>query len=218
MHRWVRFKLDAGRRARDFCRERSFRNVGILRLSDELDRLVAHADQLELDAIAATNAGLAATSRRAELRHHIRHHYLRSLLGIMDAVALKHPGSVTRWSLPAFRADDHTFGSIVRAAGVEAERVAALLDQNGFPPRAVDEMLALLADWEECGRRQDDARQRRVGARAGLEAATDHMLELLQLLDALFRLEYRHDPGLRAAWRSTRHIPWPHDGSLPVAG
>lgn len=218
MHRWVRFKLDAGRRVRDFCRQHPPRNAGILRLTDELDRLVTHADQLELETIEATNTGLAATSRRAELRHQIRAHYLRPLLGIMDAAALRQPGSVIRWPLPVFRADDHTFGSTVRAASAEAKRAAAVLDQNGFPPRLVDEMLALLAEWEDCGRRQDDCRRRRVGARAGLEAATDQILEIVHLLDALFRLEFREDPGLHASWRSTRHIPWPAGAELPIAG
>lgn len=218
MHRWVRFKLDAGRRVRDFCRQRAAGSRAAERWADELDRLVTHAEQLELDAIDAMNAGLAATSRRAQLRHLIRASYLRPVLGILDAAALKEPGSVTRWPFPVFRADDHTFASTVRAAAAEAKRVQELMHRNGLRPEVVDEMLSLLAEWDACGRRQDESRQRRAGASAGLEATTNQILGIIRLLDALFRLEHRGQPALRAEWQATRHIPWPHRGSLPVAG
>jgi len=217
MHRWVRFKLEVGRRALGFCQQHPSPNPGVVSAVEELHRLVTHAEQLELLGVSSTGQGLAATARRAELRRLIRGYYLRSLLGILDAVALMHPGRVNRWRLPLFKADDRSFAGTVRAAAAEARRVEGWVSQHGFPPAAVDEMLALLAEWDQCGRRQDEARRTRVGARAGLEAATDRILEVLQSLDVLFRLEYEPDPALRAEWESARHIPWPHRPCIPVA-
>jgi hypothetical protein len=209
MHRWVRLKLEVGRRAQAFCRENPSSNPGILRWVDQLEQSVRRAGELQLQAIDAANAGLAATSRRAELRQQIRSNYLRPLLGILNAAAVSEPGGVTRWSLPLFRTEDVTFAATVRGAGDEARRVRDLMTRHGMPPGLVHEMLSRLDEWDACGRWQAESRARRVGARAGLEAATDEILSSLQVLDALFRTEYLHNPALSAAWHSARHIPWP---------
>jgi hypothetical protein len=214
MHRWVRLKLEMGSRMLAFCREHPSRNTGIERVVAELAWQIVRANTLAAQTVEAHLGALAATRQRAHLRQRIRAGYLIPVTQIVRSVAEKERELVTPWPLPRFRANDNTFAVTVRGAAQEVRRLPELFARNALRPEVIDEMMALLDKWEEAGRRQTEFRLRKIAARAGLEAAAEKILEIAQLLDAVYPLHFAGDPALAAERTSARRIPWPRTRQL----
>lgn len=151
----------------------------------------------------------ALVGKHRELRRRITTGPLRQLARI--AVTLKGEFAevaaivgqpVHRLGMDAFLATAQTI-----AATVQAQH--DLLRARGMAPETLDDLTALLKEYEQALRGANAGRRAHTGARAELRALGKELIQMARQLDGIVVYHFRDDPEVLGAWKSARNVAWP---------
>ncbi|MEO8634995.1 MAG: hypothetical protein ABI587_06940 [Gemmatimonadales bacterium] len=174
-----------------------------------LDRLIQDVEAFETEATRWRATRTATITARDRLRVEIWHPLLRHITAIAAVAGESVTGLTGRFTLPPFRIGELEFAIAGRRIANEAILEHETLRPYGLMQGAAVELLTQLGVWKALDRKAVECRLRHVGARAGLKARTDEMMQEITLLGILYRSEFRSDPARLAAWRSARKVAWP---------
>jgi hypothetical protein len=76
----------------------------------------------------------------------------------------------------------------------------------GLPATFVTDLSALVARYEQTIRGRRDGKSRRDGAQAGIRTAVAKGMDAVRTLDVIVGNTLKHDPVLRAVWKSDRRV------------
>lgn len=203
----TRRKLGAARGAMHFVAMHPDPSPSAASVGVKLTDLVNTAEGLLTTQREAIVNAASAVNRKGELRDDIGINVV--ILARTAKMALpENPNLTVHLRLPKGRASEPAFLSVAQVALKEAIANKDLFLKYGMPSDLLDIMTAQLADFEAAIARQKNAIATQVGANAELEAVTADIMGVLNHLDALNRLRFKHDTELRAAWKSARNVPW----------
>lgn len=211
----TRRRLGAARGAMHFVALHPDPNPSAVSVGLKLTELVNTSEGLLNTQRAANLNAASAVNRKAELREEIGIHVV--ILARTAKMALpENPNLTVHLRLPRGRSSEPAFLSVAQVALSEAKANKELFLKYGMPSDLLDTMTAQLAEFEAAIARQKNATATQVGANAELEAVTAEIMGVLNHLDALNRLRFKHDAELRAAWKSARNVPWVSPDSIPA--
>jgi hypothetical protein len=206
MRSGVRRKLEMGARVRDFCRAHTSTDPShatvLARLEDRLDR----ADALATQERAGRIAEMSAAGRRDELRRTMHNQLLRHLVRAGELAAKEDPELAGKFRLRMPNATNKSFLVSTRAMLVDGVAKKDLLVRMGLSETMLGELGTAVGQFEVATESGHAGRRSHVGARADLEAVTNEILELVELLNTFNGYRFRSDPELAAAWESARTV------------
>ena len=204
----IRLKLDMAGRAVEFCRAHPDDNPATALITTRLADLTSRANQLlQLQRTQQITAA-GAVSLKAGLRDTLEESFV-ALVGIARAAAREHPDISVHRRIPRRRANEATFLTTARVAIAESAELKPVLEPYGLTDALLVGMTADLDEYEAAVARQRNAIATQVGASAEIKAVTADIMGVVRNLDALFRIRFRDDDELRAAWHSARNVAWP---------
>jgi hypothetical protein len=110
---------------------------------------------------------------------------------------------------PRTKLSHQAFLTRARVAAANGSSHRDLLIRYGMPETFLDELRAVLDQFEHALNEKHNGRAAQVGARAELEAVTSEIMLIVRQLDALNRFRFRKDAESLAAWKSARDVAWP---------
>lgn len=203
----TRLKLDMAGRAVEFVRAYPDDNPATTLVATRLTDLTARAGQLLQQQRTQQLAVASSVSLKSELRDTLEEYFV-SLVGIARAAAEDHPDISVHRRMPRRRTNEATFLTTARVAVAEAAALKAVLEPYGFSDGLLESMNGDLDAYEAAISRQRNAIAAQVGAGAELKAAVEDIMSVVRNLDALYRVRFRGDADLRAAWKSARNVAW----------
>jgi hypothetical protein len=216
----IRLKLEMATRVYRFLLAHPSDDPGYLglvtRLKDRIDRGEFLAEQERAGHLTVH----ASVASKDELKDIIREHLL-VLARVADLAALDQPGLDERLTPPAMGVSHKAFLTASRVALGQVGAQRDLFLQHGMPATLLEELAALVDQYEGAVNEKNAAASAHVGANADLEAVAGDILRVVQLLDRLNRVRFRKNGELLAAWKSARDVAWPHDrtdGGQPSDG
>jgi len=210
----TRRRLGAARGAMHFVATHPDPNPSANSVGVKLTELVNTADGLMATQREANVNAASAVNRKAQLREDIGINVI--ILARTAKMALpENPNLTVHLRLPKGRASEPAFLSVAQVALKEAIANKELFLKYGMPSDLLDIMTAQVAEFEAAIARQKNANATQAGANAELEAVTADIMGVLNHLDAINRLRFKHDAELRAAWKTARNVPWVSPEPVP---
>ncbi|MDH5282996.1 MAG: hypothetical protein OEW80_03830 [Gemmatimonadota bacterium] len=203
----IRLKLDMAGRAVEFVRAHPDDNPATTVVATRLTGLTARASQLLQQQRTPQLAVASSVSLKADLRDTLEEYFV-SLVGIARAAAEDNPDISVHRRIPRRRTNEATFLTTARVAVAEAAGLKAVLEPYGFTDALLEAMNGDLDAYEAAISRQRNAAAAQVGAGAELRAVVEDVMGVVRNLDALYRVRFRDDADLRAAWKSARNVAW----------
>lgn len=214
MHSNTQLRLEMADRAVGFVRAHPAVDPQSAQVEARLIGLVERAHELAQQERAGQVTGAAAVAHKVELRQELETDY-SSLVGIAKVAAKENPSIAVHRGIPTHGANELTFLSVVRVGIAEAFAARELLAQYGLSDQLLLSLTAGLDAYDAALTRQANALATRVGAGAALHAIGLQIMDVVRNLDALYRVRFKKDRELMAAWKSARNVAWPRTtGSL----
>lgn len=153
-------------------------------------------------------ASKASTARRKALKKEMVTGPLRHLGRITRAVTAAAPGKVkVRTNVGKQGHED--FQATARAISLDVGAEKALYLEHGLSEESLEDLNAMLAEYEAAGVEGNAGRRAATGATAELKEVTRDLMRMLQQLDGIIMYRYRDQPEVLGAWKSARNIAWP---------
>lgn len=213
----VRLRLDMGGRAAEFCRTHPDPDPAAAQVASRLFDLNTRAEALALQQRTGQVVASAAVIDKADLRVVIEDD-LGALIGIAKIAAKEHPDLAVHRRMPSPKTNEATFLTIVRVAVSEARAAFDLLAPFGLTDQLLESLASGIEAYEAALVRQRNALTSQVGAGAELTVIASDIVAVVKNLDALYRVRFRKDPELMAAWKSARNVAWPNPATPPAPG
>jgi hypothetical protein len=206
MNRIVRRRLEMAIRVRDFSRahpaaDASYAAV-VARLEDRIARMEAVAKQQQSGYLAAHSA----VTRRRALRRRLHHELLRHLVTVAEAADAEQPGLGERFKVPSASASHEAFRTLSRQMLEQGQAQKELLAKHGLAEGLLPDLAAAVDEFDGSVVASNEGRRSHVGARAELEAVSDEVMQIVELLDGLNRYRFSGEAEMRAAWESARNV------------
>lgn len=205
----ILLKLEMVLRALGFCRANPIpgdpAEPTVARLEDRIKR----ADDLKVQQESGRQAARTAARRRGGILRTLWNRPLRLLAGIAEAAAVEVPELAGVIVVPAL---DGKQAEFITATRTIMEAVTARKDlflRYGMPATLLDDIAALLAEYDVATADGHAARRAHTGARAEMRAITEELMGLIDHLDSLNSYHFHDSPEQLAAWISARNIAWP---------
>ena len=106
---------------------------------------------------------------------------------------------VLQVSARAYRARPH-------APREQGQASKELLARHGLADRLLADLEAAVAEFDGSVATSNEGRRSHVGARAALQAVSDEVMRIVEVLDGLNRYRFGGDAEMRAAWESARNV------------
>jgi hypothetical protein len=210
----IRRKLDMAGRVRDFCRTHPDpANSGYTAAVQRLEERLARAEELARQEVAGRQSVSGAVINKEELRLEI-HKVMALLAGLAEPAAKEERELAAGIVRPDVNGSHQAFLTRSRVAAATASSHQELLIRYGMPEKFLDQLNAMLDQYEKALNQQHAGRAAHVGARAELEAGMADTMLTIRQIDALNRFRFRADAESLAGWKSARDVAWP----LPEKG
>jgi hypothetical protein len=218
MNTEVRRKLDMAARVREFTRARAATEPGYQPVLSRLEELLNRADAIVDRQHEGTVAATGAKARRAELRRMLHAQLVHYLVAVASIAAKDQADLAARFKLPATNTTNTAFITAVRGLIAAGQEQKDLLVQAGMAPTLLDELTAMVTDFEAASEAARTARRDHIGARADLEVISAELVEQVKLLDGITRYRFGNDPEMMAEWRAARQrLGAPSHAATPPA-
>jgi len=171
-------------------------------LEDRVARMEAGAKQQQSGYLAAHSA----VTRRRALRRRLHHELLRHLVTVAGSADAEQPGLGERFAIPAANASNEAFRTLARQMLEQGQASKELLARHGLADRLLADLEAAVAEFDGSVATSNEGRRSHVGARAELEAVSDEVMRIVEVLDGLNRYRFGGDAEMRAAWESARNV------------
>jgi len=206
MNRIVRRRLEMAVRVRDFSRahpsaDASYAPV-LARLEDRVARMEALARQQQGGYLVKRSS----VTRRRGLRRRLHHELLRHLVTVAEDAAAEEPALAEKFRLPPSNGSNEAFRTLARKMLEQGQAGRELLAKHGLMATLLDDLTAAVDQFDASVAETNEGRRDHVGARAELDAVSDEVMHLVELLDGLNRYRFGGDAELRAAWESARKV------------
>ena len=206
MDKETRRKLSMAARALDFATANPSDQASIKTVVARLDTLVNEAeDQSVQQRNGAVSQQLAIAQRNA-VRQTARRELLDQLSRLAAAAAKDHPELKTLFRMPPFHATNRTFRIAAQDLLAAATAQKPLLDSLGLGETVIDDLTQAIATIDAATEAAHAGRRTRVGASAALEDAVLSAVRVVDVLDGLYRVRFKNDPDLLAAWISASNV------------
>jgi len=174
----------------------------LARLEDRLTR----ADVLAVQERAGRIAELSAAGRWEELRRTMEFQLLRHLVRAGELAARENPELTGKFRLRMPNATHKAF--LISARAMLADGVANkdLLVSQGLSETMLGELDKAVGQFEVATDAGGAGRRDHIGARFDLEAVSNELLQVVELLNTFNSFRFRSDPELAAAWQSARTV------------
>jgi hypothetical protein len=205
MDRRIRRKKTMAEKVRDFSRANPSANPAFAAALGRLDEGIVKLTELENAQAGGFTSKHSATVRRRALRRRLRDGLLRHLVTVAQDGAGKHP------ELDGFRLPEHNI-----TTGAFQVQARKLLDQGvarkdlllacGLAPELLDDLKALLDQFDAAVAAGNDGLLGHVMASAALKRVSEEIMQVVAIMDGINRYRFEGQPELLAAWESARHV------------
>lgn len=206
MKRIVRKRLEMAIRVRDFMRAHPSTDANYASVLARLEELITRLEALAKQQQDGTVTAHASTVRRKALRRRLHHELLRHLVTVADVAAADQPGLAERYELPTGNESNETFRTLARRLLEQGQAERDVLVQHGLADKLLDDLAAAVDEFDGSVARSNEGRRAHVGAVAELQAVSDEVMQLVEMLDGLNRYRFGGKAELIAAWESARNV------------
>ena len=206
MKRIVRKRLEMAIRVRDFMRAHPSTDANYASVLARLEELITRLEALAKQQQDGTVKAHASTVRRKALRRRLHHELLRHLVTVADVAAAEQPGLAERYELPTGNESNETFRTLARRLLEQGQAERDVLVQHGLADKLLDDLAAAVDEFDGSVARSNEGRRAHVGAVAELQAVSDEVMQLVEMLDGLNRYRFGGKAELIAAWESARNV------------
>jgi hypothetical protein len=206
MNRLVGRRLNMAVRVRDFCEtnpsaDPSFVSV-LGRLKEAIDGMVALGSRQ----VSGIRSRHASTVNRREIRRRLRNDLLPHLVTIARDASVEKPALAQELGVPAHNLSSVRFHAAAKAMLDMGVAEKELLVKHGLSDKLLDDLAAAVAEFDSSITATNTSREDHIGARAGLQAGSEELLQLVDMMDGINRYRFRNDRQLLAAWDAARHV------------
>ena len=193
-------------RVRDFSRAHPSADANyapvLARLEDRVTRMEALAKQQQGGYLATRSSA----SRRRGLRRRLHHELLRHLVTVAEVAASEEPALAEKFRLPPGNGSHEAFRTFARKMLEQGQAQRELLAKHGLADRLLEDLAAAVDQFDASVAETNEGRRGHVGARAELDAVSDEVMQLVEMLDGLNRYRFGREAEMLAAWESARHV------------
>jgi hypothetical protein len=202
----VRIRVAMGVASRDFAQTHPVDNPEFKLVLGELDEFIGLAQTLATEQREGHIDRHAASLRKRELEAQIRQVHLPHLVRAgRSAAADDHELASAFTRKPA----SNTFAAIRNAAGGMAETAEQHKDvmiKGGMSTMVLEDLQRAIREFDAAVQLGNTGLAKHVGAGARLKAVGDQIVRRVGLLDAIYRLAFRNDQAVLAAWGVVSHV------------
>ena len=193
-------------RVRDFMRAHPSTDANYATVLAELEELIDRLEALAKQQQDGTVRAHASTVRRKALRRRLHHELLRHLVTVADIAAGEQPGLAERYALPNGHESNETFRTLARRLLEQGQAEKDVLGKHGLADKLLEDLAAAVEEFDGSVMQSNEGRRGHVGAVAELQAVSDEVMQLVEMLDGLNRYRLAGNAELLAAWESARNV------------
>lgn len=208
MEQDTRNKLEMAARVREFNRAHPPKAPGQVAAAARLETQLDRAEVLSQQVVTGYDTVHQSVATKADLKAGLVDS-LRLLQGIAKASVGETPELEQRYRMPRGKVAGVALITLAKARHASATTDREMLLKYGMSETFLDELAALIAQYEEAGRTKASGQRAHVGATADLRELTSQIMRTVHQMDILNRHRFRKDAELRAAWKSARNVEWP---------
>jgi hypothetical protein len=206
MNRIVRRRLEMAVRVRDFSRAHPSTDANYATVLAQVEELIARMEALAKQQQDGTVTAHASTVRRKVLRRRLHHELLRHLVTVADIAAAEQPGLAERYAMPKGNETNETFRTLARRLLVQGQAEKEVLAKHGLADKLLEDLAAAVDEFDGSVTQSNEGRRGHVGAVAELQAVSDEVMRLVEMLNGLNRYRFGGKAELIAAWESARNV------------
>jgi hypothetical protein len=206
MKRIVRRRLEMALRVRDFMHAHPSTDANYAAVLAQLEELITRLEALAKQQQDGTVRAHASTVRRKALRRRLHHELLRHLVTVADIAALEQPGLAERYALPTGHETNEAFRTLARRLLEQGQAEQDVLNKHGLADKLLEDLAAAVEEFDGSLAQSNEGRRGHVGAVAELQAVSDEVMRLVEMLDGLNRYRLAGSAELLAAWESARNV------------
>jgi len=193
-------------RVRDFSRANPSTDPAFVAALGRLDQGILKLTELENAQTGGFTSKHASTSRRRELRRRLREGLLRHLVTVGQDIAAGHPEIRDIFRLPEHNITTGAFQVQARKLLDQGVARKDLLLECGLSPELLDDLKAMLDQFDASVAATNDGLLGHVMASAALKLVSDEIMQIVAIMDGINRYRFEGQPELMAAWESAKHV------------
>jgi hypothetical protein len=209
MNRRSNSRLNMGLRVLEFSQANPIDSAGFVTTRKQLQEQVALARQLVEEQQRGITEVRGATGTKERLKRAIRRNHLIHFEGVAIRAASEVPEVVKQFDLPRLPIRGLDFRAAARTMVEAAEQQKELLAKHGLMDEIVTRTRALLDEYDGAVERGAEGRRIHIGASAKLETATTGIVQLVNVLDGMYRFAFADDSSQLASWVAASNIIGP---------
>jgi hypothetical protein len=206
MNRIVRRRLEMVVRVRDFSRAHPSSDANYAAVLAQLEGRITHMEALATQQQDGVATAHASTVRRKALRRRLHHELLRHLVTVAGVAAAGQPGLAERYVMPKGNETNETFRTLARRLLNQGRTEQEVLAKHGLADKLLEDLSAAVDEFDVSVAQSNEGRRGHVGARAELQAVSDEVMRLVEMLDGLNRYRFGGKAERLAAWESARNL------------
>jgi hypothetical protein len=193
-------------RVRDYSRARPSADASYASVLGRLEQSIEQMEALAKQQQGGYLVRHSSVTRRQALRRRLHHELLRHLVTVAEDAAAEDPSLAEKFRLPSTNGSNEAFRTLARQMLEQGQASKELLLKHGLMTTLLDDLTAAVGQFDASVTETNEGRQGHVGASAELEAVSDEVMFLVELLDGLNRYRFSGDAEQLAAWRSARRV------------
>ena len=193
-------------RVRDFSRAQPSTDANYATVLAQVEERIARMEALARQQQDGTVTAHASTVRRKALRRRLHHELLRHLVTVAGIAAADQPGLAERYEMPKGHETNETFRTLARRLLEQGRAEQEVLAKHGLADKLLEDLAAAEDEFDGSVVQSNEGRRGHVGARAELQAVSDEVMRLVEMLDGLNRYRFGGKAELIAAWESARNV------------
>ena len=148
----------------------------------------------------------AAHPQRRQLRRTLTDRYLSQLASVAEQAAKEEPGPFVAFRVPAGTTSHLVFASAVRSMLTAATEGSELLAKHALSETLLKDLDQAVTEVDELNATVLEAKRGHVGATTELGQVAADLVELVGVLDGIYRYAFADSPQILGAWNSARHV------------
>jgi hypothetical protein len=177
-----------------------------LALMAQLDQLLAEAKEAAKQQREGIAKSRGASELKQSLQAQIRKTHLPHLAHAAASAAQEQPNILPSYRITKDARTIRGFSTIAATMIAAAQSQHELLLKHGLVQSVLDDLVAMMDRFDQAVLQGVEARRVHVGASADLEAISDKIVRVVQIMDGFQRLRFARDPERLAAWESARTV------------
>lgn len=217
----IRRKLAMAVRVRDFVLANPGTDAGYIAIAKQLTDALVKVDALAIKEQDGMREERGSVQYRRTLRRQIHSELLLHLERVAQRVVRERPDMAGTFRRLAPNTPLNAFITNAHALLASAQAETELLLKHGMSQALLDELATAVKQFDAATESAHASRRDHVGAREQLAQLAGELVELVGLLDAMVRSQFRGNAEVIAAWESAstvvrfHHQPAPEDAPTP---